>query len=272
MINYLQQKLQRRKWLDKITEKWPIKVLSVAAALVLMIFYRMNTLETRFFSAPLNVQGNERLLPSNTYAQNIRVSLRGEANNIYPILEEDIEVFIDLSRYTNEGVYRAPVQIRRTGSARGVEALEISVDPIEIPIRLEEKVSKHIPVVPVFGGTIAEGYELTSQSIIPTSVIAEGPRSSLESIHLFNTGTIDLEGRFDDFSVFVNILNNDPLIIIYGTRMVEYRGTINRRPHEVQRPEVNINTNANMATSVEEDTDDDVLEDNPAEPDQGEGL
>ena len=218
-----------RKWLEKITEKWHIKVLSVAAALILMIFYRTSALETRFFSAPLLIQGNDRLVPSNTYAQYVRVSLRGEANNINPILEEDINVYIDLTRYTAEGTYRVPVQIRRTGSAYGVEALEISVDPIEISIRLEEKITRHIPVVPVFSGIIAEGYELTGQSIAPTGVVAEGPRSSLESIYEFHTGTINLEGRYNDFSVIVNILNSEPFITIHGTRMAEYRGVISRR-------------------------------------------
>lgn len=217
-----------QKFLLKITEKWHVKALSVAAALLLSIFHRMNTLESRFFSAPLHVEHNESLVPANSFTRLVRVSVRGEGNSIYPILEDDIETYIDLQKYASEGVYRIPVHIRKKGSALGVEPLEISVDPIEITVRLEEKQNRNINVSPVFRGTVAEGYELTSQTITPTSVIADGPRGSMESLYEFNTGTIDLQGRYEDFSVMVNIINEDPLIVVHGNRLIEYRGTIRR--------------------------------------------
>jgi hypothetical protein len=57
----------------------------------------------------------------------------------------------------------------------------------------------------------------------------------MENIIEFTTGTIDLEGRFEDFSVYINILNSDPLIVIHGNRMIEFRGTIRRISREGQR-------------------------------------
>jgi YbbR domain-containing protein len=224
--------LINRKQLEKITEKWPVKVLSVAAALILSVFHKMNTLESRFFSSPLSIEANETLIPASSFTQVIRVSLRGEANSIFSILEDDIETYIDLGKYTNEGIYKIPVQIRRKGSALGVEPLEVSVDPIEISVKLERKTIRNINIAPVFQGDIAEGYELTSQIIFPASVIAEGPRSVIEALYEFNTGTIDLNGRYEDFSTIVNIINSDPFIIIHGNRMIEYRGTIRRIPRE----------------------------------------
>ena len=220
--------MNSRKLLLKITEKWPVKVLSVAAALILLVFHRVNTLESRFFSVPLRVETGDTLIPASQYTRVIRVGLRGEANSILPILEDDIETYIDLKKYADEGSYRIPVQIRKKGSAAGVEPLEISVDPIEVTIRLENKTSRNINVMPVFRGNVAEGYELTGQSIIPTSVFAEGPRSNVESLYEFYTGTIDLEGRYEDFSVMVSVINNDPFIVIHGNSMIEYRGSIRR--------------------------------------------
>ena len=227
--------MNSRKLLLKITEKWPVKVLSVAAALILSVFHRVNTLESRFFSSPLSVEFGDALIPASSYTQVIRVGLRGEGSSIHPILEDDIETYIDLKKYANEGLYRIPVQIQKKGSALGVEPLEISVDPIEVTIRLENKVSRNINIMPVFRGAVAEGYELTGQSIIPAGVLAEGPRSSVEPLHEFNTGIVDLDGRYEDFSVMVNIINDDPLIVIHGNRMIEYRGTIRRIVRETQR-------------------------------------
>jgi len=230
--------LINNKLLLKITEKWPVKALSVAAALIISIFYRMNTLETRFYSAPLFIEANETLVPLTSLTNSVRISLRGESDGIQQILDEDIEAYIDLGRYTNEGSYRVPVQIRKKGSALGVAPLEISVLPIEIQIVLELNTLKSIPIFPVFMGTVAQGFELTSHQIIPEMVIAEGPRSLINDLIEFNTEIIDLDRRFDNFSVRINIINHNPLIIIQGDRMIEYRGNINRIVREVQAPAI----------------------------------
>jgi len=221
--------LNRARLFAKITEKWPVKVLSLAAAVIISIFYRMTNLETRFFTVPLLIESNDTLIPTNSFATSVRVSIRGEAEGIQPILAEDIEAYIDLERYANEGYYRVPVQIRKKGGALGVEPLEISVLPIEIPIFLEQKVTRNVSVFAVLSGTVAEGYELTNQSLIPSSVIVEGPRSILDGHHVeFSTETINLDGRYNDFTVMVNIKNDNPILSIYGSNLLEFRGAISR--------------------------------------------
>ena len=222
------------KFLLKITEKWPAKVLSVAAALILSIFYRMNTLEIRTFTVPLQIETSNIMIPASSLPSTVRVNLQGESNSIYPILEEDIVAYIDLDRYTSEGMHRIPVKIRKKGSALGIEPLEVSVAPIEIPLLLEQMVRRDIPIKPVFRGTIARDHELIYQSIIPESVYVEGPKSALDRLYEFNTETIDLDGRYDDFNVLVRIINTNPLIIIHGNRMAEYNGNIRRIPRTWQ--------------------------------------
>jgi hypothetical protein len=212
-----------------MVENWPAKVLSVAAALMLLVFHRMSTLESRFFAAPLQVESGEAgLIPASSYPRLARVTIRGDANSIYPIIEDDIEAYIDLSKYTTEGWYRLPVQVRKTGSALGVEPLEISVDPMEVSIRLERKMSKNVPIIPAFKGRVIAGYDLVSQSISPATVLVEGPARLLAEITEFQTAVIDLDGRDQDFSVLINIVNRDPLIIIRGNGMTEFRGQVHR--------------------------------------------
>jgi YbbR domain-containing protein len=224
--------LNSGKIIAKITEKWPAKVLSVAAALLLSVFHRMSTLETRFFSTPLHIEAGEDLIPTSPYTQTIRVSMRGEANSIYPILESDIETYINTSRYLIEGSYKVPVQIRKKGTALGVEPLEISVEPLEITLYLERKLEKTVPIRPVFRGKVADGYRLAGQSMIPATAAAEGPRGVLESVSELRTEAIDLNGRQRDFSITVNIITNDPRIVLNGNRTVEYRGVISRAEDE----------------------------------------
>ena len=251
--------MNRAKLLSLITNKWPVKVLSLAAAIIISVFYRLNTLETRFFTVPLLVESSEILVPSAVFETSARVSIRGEAEDVQLILEEDIEAYIDLGRYLSEGSYRVPVQIRKKGSALGVEPLEISVKPVEIPIVLENRITRNIPVFPVFSGTVAEGYELTYQTIIPGSVIVEGPRSAMENHIEFNTETINLDRRYEDFSIIVNIINNYPLFTILGSRIFEFRGSISRIAREEHAQVI---TAAVIPVSIEdhENTEDDEHE------------
>jgi len=220
--------LNREKLLSKITEKWPAKVISLLIALVIAVFYRMNTLERRTFIVPLTVIGNEAFIPVSSFSDTARISLRGEAGGIFPILEEDIIAFIDLGKYTKEGTFIVPVQIRKKGSALGVEPIEISVLPADVSLMLEQNITRSIPVYPVFNGVIASGYVLTSQSINPDSITVKGPRTVIENHHGFNTEIININGRFESLSGFTGIINENPLITIYGERMIEYQLTINK--------------------------------------------
>ncbi|MCL2128622.1 MAG: CdaR family protein, partial [Treponema sp.] len=100
------------KLIIKITENWPAKVLSVALAIILFVFHRMNTLTTRPISVPLAIETGSTMTPASSYPQSVRVNLRGEDDDIKSIADSDIEAYVDFSRYESEGLYRAPVQIR----------------------------------------------------------------------------------------------------------------------------------------------------------------
>jgi YbbR domain-containing protein len=222
-----------RKFLARVAENWPAKVLSVALAIILFMFHRMSTLEDRFFSAPLNVELDSALIPASPYTRMIRVSLRGEANSIFPILEDDIETYIDLKKYREEGWYRVPVQVRKKGTALGIEPLEISVDPMEISLHLDHKVSKYVPLTVNLQGSLQSGYDLVSYTLVPAEVVVDGPMNAVGAVSELYTDFIDLEGRNGDFSVSVGIMNRDPLLVIRGSGMTEFRGFV-RKPVPVR--------------------------------------
>jgi hypothetical protein len=217
-----------RKFLAKAAENWPAKVLSIGLAIVIFVFHRMSSLESRFFFVPLNVEVSSSLIPSSSYDRMVRVSIKGDANSIYPILEDDIEAFIDLRMYTSEGTYRSPVQIRKKGTALGVEPLEISVDPMEITLDLDRRISKYVPITPNIRGNLAGGYDLISHSLSPTQVVVDGPMNLVGGLTELFTEYIDLDGRSADFSVTVNILNRDPLLTIRGNGVTEFHGFVSR--------------------------------------------
>ncbi|GHV13994.1 hypothetical protein FACS189491_09730 [Spirochaetia bacterium] len=218
-----------KKLLARTAENWPIKVLSIALAIILFVFHRNSTLESRSFSTPLRIEHSTSLIPASSYTRTIRVSLRGDKNSINSILEDDIEAYIDLQKYETEGLYRIPVQFRKDGTAQEVEPLEITVEPMEISLELDRRLSKLLPLTATFRGSIEEGYDLAFQTLTPNQVTVEGPLRLLTNVTELRTDEIDLSGRNADFSLMVNILNPNPLLVIRGNRMTEFWGAVQSR-------------------------------------------
>ncbi|MFP3088869.1 hypothetical protein LQZ21_00900 [Treponema sp. TIM-1] len=218
--------MNSRKLIAQAVTNWPAKVLSVAVAIVLFIFHRMSILEERFFSIPLIIEAAAEMIPASSYPRTVRVTLRGDANSIFPIAEEDIEAYLDLNKYTEAGIYRAPVEIRKKGTALGVDPLEIGVDPLEISLELDHKVNKYVSLIPKYQGYVESGYELVSYTLEPTQVVIEGPEKRVSGISELATEQVELSGRNADFSIAVHILNSDPLILVRGNGMAEFRAFI----------------------------------------------
>jgi YbbR domain-containing protein len=158
----------------------------------------------------------------------VRVTLRGEANSIYPVMEDDIQAYVDLSRFDRPGNYQVAVQIRKLGTALDVSPLEIRIDPGEISLVLDHRISKFVPVTASFRGDVDPGFILNSHSLNPSQVIIDGPSRLVGNITELSTEIIDLGGRSQDFSMSVNILNRDPLLAVRGNGITEFRGSISR--------------------------------------------
>ncbi|MDR1972391.1 MAG: hypothetical protein LBQ46_10785 [Treponema sp.] len=221
--------LNLKGFLRGAAENWVPKVLSIALALVIFIVHRNSTLETRFFSIPLILDLSSHLCPASPYARMVRVTLRGDANNIQPIQDDDFEAYIDLGSYESPGTYHAPVRIRKKGTALGVEPLEITVDPVTMVIDLDYKVNKYVPLTANIEGSPEPGFDLVSHTLSPTQVVLEGPSGLLAEVPELYTDVIDLNGRNADFSVTVAILNRDPLLTIRGNGTTEFKGFIYSR-------------------------------------------
>ena len=217
-----------RNLFAKVVHNWPAKVLSLTLAIILFVFHRMSIQETRYFSTPIIIENLNSMMPAAQYPRMIRVSIRGEANTIYSIMEDDIETYIDMSNIETRGNYVVPVQWRKRGAALGVQPLQISVDPMQITLAVDFRISKFVPVIANFRGRVETGYNMTSFSLNPSQVIVDGPAELMGSITELHTELIDLDGRRSDFSKTANIMRGDPLIMIRGNGTTEFYGRIHQ--------------------------------------------
>jgi YbbR domain-containing protein len=215
--------LKNRSFLGGIFENWHARILSLAAAVVLFLFHNINTLEERFFSVPVEIVLDAGVMPGSEYPKMVRISLRGEEESIFPILEEDVVAFVDLSEHKSEGIFKAPVQIRKKGTALDVDPLEIRVEPLEVTVAIEEKLFKSVEIIPGITGYPAPGFEIGQFFMTPTTVELEGPKSVVGGITEISTEEIDLSGRREDFSIRVRLHRVNPLIKFPGGDVVEFK-------------------------------------------------
>ncbi len=220
--------MSNRSFWARMTANWPAKVLSLAAALLLFFFYRLNRLEDRYISAPLSVIMNDEFVPSSQIPRSVRITLRGESNTLFKIQDDDLRASLDLSSFHGEGVYRAPVHIEQRDSALGVDPLMIQVEPAEVAVNLERKLSRIVPVTPTFRGFLDPGYELVSFDITPPEVQIMGPASAVNRSSDVPTDFIELTGKNSDFAATVRLVKKDSLISLTGPDTVDFRAVVQR--------------------------------------------
>lgn len=216
----------KSRFIERLVRNWPAKIISLAAAVVIVLFNDLAGIQERYFTVPLELELADSVVAVETSQARVRIVLRGEEEVIFGVLEDDVHAYADLTQHTNEGVFRTPVRIRKTGSALDAEVLEIRAEPLEVTVRLEEKLYRSLEVVPNLVGFPPPGYQFNDYRVSPTSVEAVGPRSELEQLETVVTEEIDLAGRREDFSERVRLVQPSPQIRFPGGDIIEFRGIV----------------------------------------------
>jgi YbbR domain-containing protein len=221
--------LNSRELFQRIMANWPVKILSIAVAILLFLFHRIGMLEERFFSVPLEVRVSERLIPAESYPSTVRVTLRGRSEEINLALEEDIAAYADFTEHASEGTYTEPIRLRKGGSITRIEPLELRVEPESLTLKLDRRLRKSVEVEPAIVGYPAQGYELSQYLVSPSSVEVEGVESVVNALEEVKTENIDLSGKREDLSLRVRLKKPSPFVRFPGGNTVEFSGIIEEK-------------------------------------------
>ena len=202
------------------------KAISIIAAVSLFVLLRVNTLDQRFFSVPLQFQLPPGYALASVTPQSARLTLRGEQELIFSLSEEEFSAVVDLRPFAAEGEHEAPVEVLVEGRAAAVQRLEVSSDPDATAVVLEQAARKSVRVRPVIVGSVARGHELTAFTIIPSEVEVAGPRGAVERLEDVSTEEIELRGRDGNFITRVRIAPVDPLLTLPGGAIAEFRAVV----------------------------------------------
>ncbi|TVQ18156.1 MAG: YbbR-like domain-containing protein, partial [Spirochaetaceae bacterium] len=216
----------RSKLVESILDNWPAKIIALGLAVVVVLFNNLARVSERTFSVPLTLRVDESLVPGEEFQNRVRVRIRGDESQIFNVSEDDLTAVADFTRHTAEGVFRAPIEIVRRGSALESGALEISVEPLHVTVSLAEKLVRSVEVVPSITGFPPAGYELRDYRVLPTAVTIEGPSSAVADVVQVLTEEIALAGRTRDFTESVRLRRPHPLVDLPGGLIVEFRALI----------------------------------------------
>lgn len=203
-----------KQFLEKITQNWIVKVACFVIALIIYFFHSLSTLEKKVFTLPLAIEASGSLVPSvvNPKYKYIKLYVRGKPEQIASLTEKDFKVYVDVSNYTEAGNFEVPVFIDCDERTYLMEPLELVVKPDSIPIVLEEKITRYIPISPSFSGDVAYGFKKVKHSVEPGFVAVTGPKKMVESIKNIYTEGINLQDKNENFTKKVSLINYNSLI------------------------------------------------------------
>lgn len=215
-----------RALFERSLHNWPVKIISIAAALLLFFFYRVSSLEERYFNVPLVLTFHENYIPAEEVPESVRIIIRGRHEDIKLVLEDEIEASVDFSEYGREGLFRESVQIKKKGFAMDLSSLEIRVEPRELNLFIESLMVKTLEVIPSIIGYSETGYELIQNFITPSSVEVFGSRRIIENLEEIWTEEIDISSKIDDFTTRVRLKKPDSSLSFSGGDIVEFSASI----------------------------------------------
>jgi YbbR domain-containing protein len=135
-------------------------------------------------------------------AKVVNVSIRGQERLMKSVKPSDVRVFVDLAKAKKgEGTYYINKDDVQLPYAMSV----ISITPSSVKVRIEETVTKSVPVRPSVTGSPAAGYAIRSVKAEPAMVTIRGLRSDIRKIQELRTDAVDVTGLKHSVTQEVNV-------------------------------------------------------------------
>ncbi len=178
----------------------------------------LKTLKTgRFRNIPLIIRVGNDIEITNSPVQEVDLIILGDEGKLEHLNSRNLVVSLDLSDIAagDRAVQITPENVN-VELPNGFKLEEIQ--PNKIAVKLERVEERDITVKAETEGSIAENYEIYSETVSPLKVRVRGPESFVRTLDFVSTEKINLENRDADFTVrqvALNVIN--PKITLLDT-------------------------------------------------------
>jgi YbbR domain-containing protein len=201
------RRLLRRMFL----EDWLIKAIALVITLALWLGATglRTSITTRVNNVALKLRVSNDIEVTNSPVQEVDLVITGDKRKIDQLNPRDLVVSLDLVDV--QAGYRT---IQMTPENVNVELptgvkLE-EIQPSKIAVKLETVAEREVAVKAETEASVADGFEIYNQTILPQKVRVRGPESFIKSLDFVSTEKINLENQKQDFTarqVPINIVN-----------------------------------------------------------------
>lgn len=188
----------------KLTDNFPLKIMSLAVAiLVWLIVVNVDNpvVSKNFIIANVElinkqyIEDTDKVCMRDDEQTPVRVTIKAERKTLSRITASDIQAVADAQQAVS--LDTNPVMIPITVTCPGISPSNISVQPQNMSVRLEDRATSEFMVTVNSEGTPGKGYEIGSQTVNPEKVRITGPKSLISKIDKVMVNT-NVEGITED--------------------------------------------------------------------------
>lgn len=192
----------RRLFRRIFLEDWLLKLIALAITMALWMGVTGLRAPTtvRLKNITLNTRISNDMEITNTPAREVDVVVTGDKRRVDRLNPNDLVISVDLSdvKPGDRTVQLTPETVNLELPS-GIKLEEIQ--PNKIAVRLENVAEREIEVKPEIEGSVAEGFEIYSQTVVPATVRVRGAESFVKSLDSISTDRINIENQRENFTV-----------------------------------------------------------------------
>lgn len=186
------------------TQNLLLTAVSVGLAVLLWFLVSEEERSEIILSTPLEYRNLPRgfeILSDGGLLTTVNVWVRGTTATIKNLQPREVRAWVDL---TGAGPGDRIFELSSSNVQVPYDFAVLRISPSQIRLRVEQIVSRRVPVMPQLEGKPPDGYALVGTFVTPPEVEIVGPKSAVDSIKRVITDSIDVSEIRGEFSRKVN--------------------------------------------------------------------
>lgn len=226
--------------LETLHRNWPLKLLALVLAFAIWVSITGEARVVQDFQVPLELDLPDGLIPGSSPPTTVSVRLRGAESVMRRLDPVPITVLADL-RDAATGPQEVLLQREDVhGVPRGIEI--DFIDPDRIPLEVEPRSRRELPIDPTILGQPAEGYAFYTAQVTPERLRVEGPASQVDQLQVLRTTPIRLDGRTGPFVARAGVAAEGELVRVLDPNLLTVRVVVDAAAVERRLEDLKVET------------------------------
>jgi len=194
------------------------KLVSILLAVLLWGYISSSKTGSVEFKSPINYKGLEDdLIVSRISHKSIKVEISGRKDDLNNINSRNIRLLIDLAATEPNVLQICKVQYQKIDMQ---DDFDIHLDPPEVKLMVEKKISRNVKVVPRYSGNTGKGFMVGRIRVNPEYIKITGPGSVINNLGVIYTDKIPVDNRNVTYRQDIKIEKVDEEILEYNLSKV----------------------------------------------------